>query len=77
MVYEETAGGSGLAVEGYRSLADLLQMALSTVRECVCRRASGCPACVQSGACHSNAVPIHKMAASVILEGLLALSHAA
>lgn len=71
-VYDGYPGGVGLARQAFDHMEELLRVTLETIRACPCE--TGCPSCVHSPKCGSGNRPIDKLAARLVLEGLLAES---
>jgi DEAD/DEAH box helicase domain-containing protein len=69
-IYDAYPGGIGIAEKGYELVEQLWQAALDVITECPCEE--GCPSCVQSPKCGNNNKPLDKLAARVLLEGLVA-----
>jgi DEAD/DEAH box helicase domain-containing protein len=69
-LYDGHPGGIGIARTAYARFEELCDDALRLIAECPC--ASGCPSCVQSPKCGNLNEPLHKAAARVLLERLLA-----
>ncbi len=67
-VYDAYEGGIGLAEIAYERAEELLRLAHDTVTRCGCH--SGCPSCVQSGACRMHNELLNKAAARMILAKL-------
>jgi DEAD/DEAH box helicase domain-containing protein len=68
-IYDAYPGGIGIAEKGFELVEELWQATLKVVTECPCLE--GCPSCVQSPKCGNNNQPLDKMAAKILLEGLL------
>jgi ATP-dependent helicase YprA (DUF1998 family) len=68
-LYDSYEGGIGLAEIAYQRVEALLRLARDTVLQCPC--ASGCPACIQWGACRLHNESLDKAAARVILSALV------
>ncbi|MBN1400794.1 MAG: DEAD/DEAH box helicase [Anaerolineae bacterium] len=68
-VYDSYEGGIGLAEIAYQRVEALLRLARDTVLQCPC--ATGCPACIQWGACRLHNELLDKAAARLILGALV------
>jgi DEAD/DEAH box helicase domain-containing protein len=68
-IYDAHPGGVGLAQRGFEIVFELLEKTYSHVKECECE--DGCPSCIHSPKCGSGNKPLDKLAAIMILEGLL------
>ncbi|MBM3189399.1 MAG: DUF1998 domain-containing protein, partial [Chloroflexi bacterium] len=71
-VYDACQGGIGLAEVAYGHLEALLHLAHATVSDCPC--ASGCPSCIQSGACRLRNESLDKGVARALLDALVGTS---
>ena len=67
-LYDAYSGGIGLAETAYERAEDLLRVAHETVSRCPC--SSGCPSCIQSGACRLRNESLDKVAARTIMTAL-------
>jgi DEAD/DEAH box helicase domain-containing protein len=68
-IYDAYTGGIGIAEKGFELVEGLWSATLKVVAECLCL--DGCPSCVQSPKCGNNNQPLDKMAARILLEGLV------
>lgn len=68
-IYDAYPGGIGIAEKGYEIIEELWKATLASVTECPCE--SGCPSCIQSPKCGNNNKPLDKLAARILLEGLV------
>ncbi|MBC7236655.1 MAG: DUF1998 domain-containing protein, partial [Chloroflexi bacterium] len=68
-IYDAHPGGVGIARKGFELVEQHWRRTLEAVRECPCE--AGCPSCIQSPKCGNNNEPLDKLAAVVILNGLL------
>ena len=68
-IYDAYPGGIGIAEKGFELIEELWQAALDVISECPCQE--GCPSCIQSPKCGNNNKPLDKLAAQVLLEGLV------
>lgn len=72
LVYDTHPGGIGLAAQARPLFTRLLRDALELITRCACRSVTGCPCCVQCGACNEYNAVLHKAAAVIVLEHTLA-----
>ncbi|NLG49854.1 MAG: DEAD/DEAH box helicase [Chloroflexi bacterium] len=68
-LYDAYEGGIGLAEVAYQRVEELLRLAHETVARCGC--ATGCPSCIQSGACRLRNEQLDKGLARDILASML------
>ena len=68
-IYDAYPGGIGIAEKGFELIEELWQATLATITECPCQE--GCPSCIQSPKCGNNNKPLDKLAARLLLEGLV------
>jgi DEAD/DEAH box helicase domain-containing protein len=68
-LYDACEGGIGLADTVYQRLESLLSLAYDTVTRCGCQ--TGCPSCIQMGACRLRNESLNKAAAVAILEQIV------
>jgi DEAD/DEAH box helicase domain-containing protein len=68
-IYDGHPGGVGIAERGFELIEPLWEATLKAVSECPCEE--GCPSCIQSPKCGNNNEPLDKVAAMMLLEGLL------
>ena len=66
VIYDGTAGGSGIAELGYAAADDHLSATLDLLRACPCE--DGCPSCVQSPKCGNGNEPLDKRGAIALLD---------
>ncbi|CAD6252192.1 unnamed protein product [Miscanthus lutarioriparius] len=71
LLYDKHPGGIGLAAQVERLFGELLVAALQLVSACGCAGADGCPSCVQSFACGGHNRNLDKLAAVLILRGVI------
>ncbi len=68
-IYDAYPGGVGLAQRGFETIMELLTKTCEHIKSCECE--DGCPSCIHSPKCGNGNKPLDKMAAQLILEGLL------
>jgi DEAD/DEAH box helicase domain-containing protein len=68
-IYDAYPGGVGLAQRGFEAILELLEKTWEVIKGCPCEE--GCPSCIHSPKCGSGNKPLDKVAAQLILEGLL------
>ncbi len=68
-IYEGYPGGVGITEKGFALLDDLLGATLRVIETCPCE--AGCPSCIQSPKCGNMNDPLDKVAATLLLRGLL------
>ena len=68
-LYDAYEGGIGLAEVAFQRVEELLRLAHDTVAQCGC--ATGCPSCIQSGACRLRNELLDKGSAREILASML------
>jgi DEAD/DEAH box helicase domain-containing protein len=69
VIHDGHPGGSGTAELAFDAAPAHLGATLEVLTECPC--STGCPGCVQSPKCGSGNEPLHKQAASSLLEAAL------
>ncbi len=69
-IYDGYPGGAGIAKRVYEVILELLERTRKLISECPCEE--GCPSCIHSPRCGAGNKPLDKMAAVMVLDGLLA-----
>ncbi len=68
-IYDAYPGGIGISERGFDIVEELWRATLKVIAECPCLE--GCPSCIQSPKCGNNNKPLDKVAAQVLLRGLI------
>jgi len=69
-VYDNFAGGVGLAQACYEKFEILVEHCISLLESCRCRERAGCPSCIQTSRCSSGNKPLDKGVALALLKEL-------
>ena len=69
-VYDGHPGGAGFSERGFEAAREWLRATRETIASCAC--VDGCPSCIQSPKCGNQNNPLDKLAATRLLDVLLA-----
>jgi DEAD/DEAH box helicase domain-containing protein len=71
IIADRCKGGNGLSRKIHDVWLELIEAALSVVKQCPCTSRRGCPSCVYMLSCTDHNVTLDKRSAILILEGML------
>jgi len=70
-IHDAVEGGVGFAHSVYDHFDAVAQRADDRITQCSCGRIEGCPACLMSSQCGNQNEPLHRNAASSLLNAAL------
>ncbi|KAF5838688.1 hypothetical protein DUNSADRAFT_2383 [Dunaliella salina] len=75
IIYDNQAGGIGIAQMAAPLFPQIMDRALSLVEECICAEVKGCPSCCQHLHCRNYNTVVDKHGALVVLRHCLGIVH--
>jgi DEAD/DEAH box helicase domain-containing protein len=70
-IHDAVEGGVGFAHSIYDNFEQVAQRTRERISDCACGRVEGCPSCLMSSQCGNENEPLHRHAATVLIDAAL------